>query len=164
MTNTVTAMFETRAAMEDCLRRLEPIGITNDQIGVVMNDTVRGKHFTLENHSKADEGVAAGATLGGILGGLLTALAGAGTLLIPGLNIIVAGPIVAGLAGAGLGAATGGILGGLVGMGVTEHEAKLYESGLKAGNILLAIKARDSEQAKEVRTVMRDTQAFNIAA
>ncbi len=164
MTNTVTAMFETRTAMEECLRKLELVGITENQIGVVMSDTTRGKYFKIESHSKADEGVAAGATFGGIVGGVLTALLGVGTMAIPGLNMVVAGSIVAGLVGASVGAAAGGLAGGLIGLGITEHEAKLYESGLKSGHILLAVEARDHEQAKQVRGIMKDAEAFNIAA
>jgi len=164
MSNIITATFKTRTATEEALRELELLGITEDQIGLVVTDETRGKTFTLENHSKSDQGVAAGATFGGIVGGILAAVAGAGTIVIPGLNLVVAGALVAGLAGLGAGATAGGIIGGLIGLGVPEHEAKLYEGELRAGNVLLAVEARDHEQAKQVRQVLKKTDAYNIAA
>ena len=164
MTKTVTAIFETRMALEDALRKLETLGIKENQIGVVMSDQTHGKSFKLENHNKADQGLAAGATFGAIAGGILAAIAGAGSLVIPGLNLIAVGSIVSGLAGAGAGAAAGGLVGGLIGLGVPEHEAKLYEGGLKTGHILLAVEAADSKQAGLVRDLFKNTEAYNVAA
>jgi|ERR1035437_3642864 hypothetical protein len=164
MTKTVTAIFETRMSMEVALRKLEVLGLTENQIGVVMSDQTHGKSFKLETNSRAGEGLAGGATFGGIVGGILAAVAGAGTIAIPGLNLVVVGSIVSGLAGAGVGAATGGLLGALVGLGIPEHEAKLYEGGLKTGHVLLAVEARDGKQATQVRDVLKNTEARNIAA
>lgn len=164
MTKSVTAIFETRRSLEEALRRLEAITITENQIGVVMSDDTHGRSFKLENTSKVDGGLAAGATFGGIIGGVLAAIAGAGTLAIPGLNVIIVGSIVSGLAGAGVGAAAGGLIGGLIGLGIPEHEAKLYEGGLKAGRILLAVEARDEQQADQVRDILEKTEAYDIAA
>lgn len=164
MTKTITAIFDTRRAMEEALRKFEAVNVTNDQINVIMSDETRKKFFKLETHNKVDEGVAAGATFGGIVGGVMAAVVGAGTLAIPGLNLVVVGSVVAGLAGAAVGAATGGIVGGLIGLGVPEHEAKLYEGKLKSGHILLAVEARDAAQAKVVREIFEHTEAYNIAA
>src|SRR4051812_40699530 len=97
MSKTITATFRTRAATEEALRELELIGVTEQQIGLVVTDETRGKTFKLENHTKSDQGVAAGVTFGGIVGGILAAIAGAGTIVIPGLNLVVAGSVVAGL-------------------------------------------------------------------
>ena len=43
------------------------------------------------------------------------------TLLIPGLGIVVAGPLAAVIAGAGAGAATGGLIRALVGWNIPEE-------------------------------------------
>lgn len=164
MTTILTALFETRHAMEDALRKLEDIGITESQIGVIMNDDVHGKSFEIENNDKSDAGLAIGATMGGIVGGIAAAIAGVGSLAIPGLNLVVVGSIVSGLAGLGVGAAAGGLIGGLVGMGVPEHEAKLYDGKLTAGHILLAVEARDKDQATQVRGVFKRSDANRLAA
>lgn len=164
MTRTVTATFETSEKLAKALIKLKAIGVTEAQIGVVMSNETHGRSFNLETHNRVDEGLAAGATFGGIIGGILSALAGAGTLTIPGLNLVVTGAVVSGLAGAGIGAGAGGLVGGLVGLGVPEHEAKLYEVKLNDGHILLAVEVHDHWHAAEVHNVLKNMEAYNIAA
>jgi hypothetical protein len=69
-------------------------------------------------------------------------------LVIPGLGIVIAGPIAAGLAGAGAGGLTGGVIGALVGSGIPEARAKLYESGIKDGQIVIGVQPRNDEDAE----------------
>jgi hypothetical protein len=61
---------------------------------------------------------------------------------------VIAGPIAAGLAGAGAGGITGGLIGALVGSGIPEERARLYESGIKDGRIVMGVKPRNIEDAK----------------
>ena len=50
------------------------------------------------------------------------------TIAVPGLGLVVAGPIAAALAGAGAGAAAGGLIGAMVGAGIPEDRgAKEYK-------------------------------------
>jgi hypothetical protein len=158
----VSSVFKNRASADQAITELETTGITANQISLVLTDDARGQHFNLRESSKVDEGVAAGASLGGLLGVIAGAVLAAGTIAIPGVNVIVTGAVVSGLAGLGAGAVGGGLLGGLVGSGIPEHEAKLYDQQIRAGNVLLAVKARDHEQAKTVRTIFdryNDTRA-----
>ena len=56
------------------------------------------------------------------------AIAAIGTsLVIPGLGLVVAGPLAAALAGAGAGGTAGGLIGALVGHGMPEDRTKKYE-------------------------------------
>ena len=64
---------------------------------------------------------------------------------MPGLGLLVAGPIAAALAGAGAGAVAGGAIGALVGAGIPEERVKEYESGLKKGGIVMGVKPRTPE-------------------
>lgn len=164
MSNIITATFKTRDAALVAIRQMEAVGVTEEQISLVVTDETRGRAFNINEGTKADEGAAAGATFGGIVGGVMAALAGAGALAFPGLNIVVSGAIVSGLAGAGAGAATGGLVGLLVGSGIREHEAKLYEDELRTGAILMAVKTEDSEQKKAVEDILHNTDSYNIAA
>ena len=68
-------------------------------------------------------------------------LAAIATVAIPGMAIVAAGPIVAALTGLGAGAAAGGITGGLIGLGVPEHEAKLYDQKMGKGGVLVGVHA-----------------------
>lgn len=164
MSNYVTATFKTRLAAEDALRRLESIGITDSQVSMITTDNTRGSNFNLEQHSQVDQGVAGGATAGGLIGAALGALAIAGTIVVPGLNLIVTGAYVGALAGLATGAVAGGLVGGLIGAGIPEYEAKIYEKEIRNGAILIAVEARDSAQKSEIKKALEMTEAQNLAA
>lgn len=100
--------------------------------------------------------VAAGAVTGGVVGGLTGVLLGLGVLAIPGFGpVLAAGPLVAGLAGAGIGAAVGGLVGALVSWGVPEDEAELYAESIRRGSILVGVKTED-ERAQQAVNVMNN--------
>jgi hypothetical protein len=83
------------------------------------------------------------------VGAIAAAIAAVGTsLVIPGLGIVIAGPAVAALAGAGAGGVTGGIIGALVGWGIPEERVKHYESGIKSGGIVMGVTPRSDEDAE----------------
>ena len=69
-------------------------------------------------------------------------------MALPGLGLIIAGPIAASLVGAGAGGLTGGLVGALVGSGIPEERATVYEKGLKEGGMVLGVKPRNDEDAK----------------
>jgi hypothetical protein len=148
----LTGMFNDRASVEDAYNRLHERGYTKDDVNLVMSDETRKKHFTkgdTEIGTKALEGAGTGSAIGGGIGAAAAAIAAIGTsLVIPGLGLIVAGPLAAALAGAGAGAAAGGLIGALVGSGIPEERARLYESGVKDGKIVMGVKPRNDEDAE----------------
>jgi hypothetical protein len=162
--NIVTATFKDRASSETALRKLENIGIKGEQVSLVMTDETRHNHFKIDEDTKVDEGAISGAAIGGIAGTLLSILTTAGAMAIPGLNLVITGPVVAAFAGLGVGAITGGIVGGLAGAGVPEHEAKVYEREIKSGGVLLAVQATDDLQKKMIKEALKTADAYNIAA
>jgi len=130
-------------------------GYKANDISVVMSDDTRKKHFgdvkpgtEFNEGSKAAEGAGIGGGIGMTAGAVLGALVATATAIaIPGLGLIVAGPIAGAIAGAGAGAATGGIVGALIGAGIPEERAAEYEAGIKRGGILLGTRARDVDHA-----------------
>jgi hypothetical protein len=164
MPKTITALFNTRQESESALRKLEQAGFTRDQITMLVSEETRGRHFGIDDNSKAQEGAATGAAIGGLVGALYLSLASAGTLMIPGLNLIVSGALVGALAGLGAGAATGGLVGALVGLGIPEYEAKLYEEAVRKGAILIAVEAASDASAGRIEDILKDTNARNITA
>lgn len=160
----VTAIFKTRHAAEEALRKIEAIGITNEKVSMLVSDEARGKAFNIEKGTKSDTGFTAGATVGGLVGAIAAGLMTAGAVAIPGLNLVVYGYLVSALAGLGAGAATGGLIGAFVGMGFEENEAKFYEDELKSGNILLAVETKNSEQTKLVRDILDDSESYGYNA
>ena len=97
------------------------------------------------------------------LGAIVGALAALGTsVALPGLGLIVAGPLAAGLAGAGAGGLTGGLLGALVGSGVPEERAKVYETGVKEGGIVMGVTPRNEEDARYFETEWKNSNGEHI--
>lgn len=164
MSTVVTAVFRTRQSTEEALRQLEQAGFGAKHVSVLMSDATRDKSFKIVENSKADEGLAAGATFGGLVGAVLASAAAAGAVVIPGLNLVVAGSLISGLAGLGAGAATGGLLGALIGAGFPEHEAKVFEKELAGGSCIVAVQAHDSKEAEQAEKIFKGLNAMNIAA
>lgn len=164
MTTTVTGIFKSRLSAESAISQLEAAGITSGQVSLVMTDETRHSAFKFVESSIADEGAAAGAGVGGLLGTLAGGLMSAGVLTIPGINLVVTGALVSALAGLGAGALTGGLVGGLIGAGIPEHEARLYEKEIKAGNVLVAVVTETDEEEKIVRDVFSTLDAYRSAA
>ena len=148
----LTGMFADRQSTENAYKSLHDRGYSKDDINVVMSDDTRKKHFANEHETelgtKAAEGAGKGSAIGGTIGAIAGVVAAIGTsLVLPGLGLIVAGPLAAGLAGAGAGSVTGGIIGALIGAGIPEERAKIYENGIKNGHVVLGVHPRNDEDA-----------------
>ncbi len=164
MSKTITAIFNSRDEADAAIRRLDQAGFTKSQVTMLVSEETRGKHFGIAENTKAEEGAAAGAAIGGLTGALYLGLASAGALVIPGLNLIVSGALIGALAGMGAGAAAGGLVGTLVGLGIPEHEAKLYEDTIRKGAILIAVEASDDARVERVREILKLSNAQSITA
>jgi uncharacterized protein YjbJ (UPF0337 family) len=157
--NYVTGLYD---SPESASRAYEGLTSTHgydaDDIDVLMTDETRKRHFgdvkpgtELESGSKAAKGFGTGSAIGGGVGAALAAIFAVGTsVVVPGLGLVLAGPIAAALAGAGAGGVTGGLIGALIGAGIPEERAAVYESGLKKGGILIGTRARDAKHAEEI--------------
>lgn len=147
----LTGMFSDRESTENAYNTLHERGYTKEEINLLMSEDTRNKHFAdseTEIGTKAAEGAGKGSAIGGTIGAIVGVIAALGTsILIPGLGIIIAGPLAAGLAGAGAGGAAGGLIGALIGSGIPEERAKIYESGIKKGNVVLGIHPKSEEDA-----------------
>jgi len=158
--NFVTGFFKTRAAAEAAVDAIIKRGYTRDDISVLMSDATKSKEFAVQTKSHAADGLGIGGAIGGTVGAVLAAIVGVGTsIAVPGVGLAVAGPIAAALAGAGAGGATGGLIGLLVGTGIPEHRAKVYESGVRGGGILLGVEAKTSEEVEKLETLLEDIGA-----
>jgi len=151
----VTGLFKNRVAAEAAVDAVMKRGYTRDDISVMMSDATQNKEFALQARTHAADGAGVGGALGGVVGAVLAAIVAVGsTIVLPGLNLVIAGPIVAALAGAGAGAATGGLIGALVGAGIPEYRAKVYEAGIKSGGILLGVEAKTSEEGDKLEELL----------
>jgi len=158
MTATCTTVAGVFRSRDDALRavaQLQADSYRDDQIGVVAKYESIRPGADIEN--TVGEGAAAGAGIG--------ALAGAGTLAMASLAvsfgvipvigpILAVGPLAAALVsatgGAIGGAATGGLVGALAGWGISEEEAREYESDVKAGRYLVTVECGQGDDARDI--------------
>jgi len=149
-----TATFRDRASAERAYESLSSRGYSKDDVNLLMSDETRKRHFgdntpDTDLGDKAMEGAGVGSAIGGTAGAVIGAIAAIGTsVALPGLGLIIAGPIAAALAGAGAGGLTGGLVGALVGSGIPEEHAAEYESDVKDGNIVMGVRPRSEEDAR----------------
>jgi hypothetical protein len=163
----LTGTFRDRESAERAYGSLTDRGYRSDDINLLMSDETRKKHFSddkdTELGSKAAEGAGVGGGIGGVTGGILGAILALGTnAVVPGLGIVVAGPLLAGLAGAGAGGAVGGLIGALVGAGIPEDRVKLYDQDIKKGGIVMGVKPRNDEDARYFENEWRNYKGENI--
>ena len=165
----MTGMFKDRESAERAYNALHSRGYSKDDVNVIMSDDARKRHFSDSHNNDTDlgdkalEGAGAGSAIGGTLGAIVGAIAAIGTsVALPGLGLVIAGPLAAGLAGAGAGGLTGGLLGALVGSGIPEDRAKVYESGVKEGNIVMGVTPRSSEDADYFENEWRTNRGEHI--
>jgi heat induced stress protein YflT len=173
---TVVGLFDNVTQAQGAVQQLRSAGISANDIGVAMRSNNTGTTTTTTDVT-TDTGVggaATGAMTGGALGGLAGLLIGIGAITVPGIGpVLAAGPLGTALAttlvGAGIGAATGGIIGALVDAGVPEEEARLYQTGVERGGVLVTARvpagqeqaALDVLNANGARDVNEDASNYN---
>lgn len=150
----MTRSFADRESAERAFNDISARGYKTDDVHVIMSDETRKRHFGKDSKdtklgNKALEGAGVGGAVGGAVGATLMGIAAAAaTVTVPGIGLVIAGPLAGALAGGAAGAATGGLVGTLVGAGIPEDRAKLYESDLKKGNIVMGVRPRNDEDAR----------------
>lgn len=163
--NFVTGFFKTRPAAEAAVDAIIKRGYARDDISVLMSDATRHKEFAVQARSHAAHGLGVGSAIGGAVGAALAAIVAVGTAItVPGLGLVVAGPIAVALAGAGAGGATGGFIGLLIGTGIPEHRAKVYDTGVRGGGILLGVEAKTGDEVDQLQKLLEDIGAEYVKA
>jgi hypothetical protein len=159
--NTVTGLFRDRESAERAYQSVVARGYDTSDITLVMSDETRSRFFTAADQPDTDlsdkaadddaENKAAarlGGPLGGTLGTIGAALAALGTVLVlPGLGIVVAGPIAAALTAAGSVGLAGGLISALTHWGIPKERIEPYEAGVRAGEILMGVLPRTEDDA-----------------
>ena len=166
--STTYGTFSDRASAERAYNSLSSRGYSKDDVNVLMSDETRKTHFgddTPETDlgDKAMEGAGVGSAIGGTAGAIIGAIAAIGTsVALPGLGLVIAGPIAAALAGAGAGGLTGGLVGALVGSGIPEEHAAEYENDVKNGGIVMGVKHHNNDDAKYLHDEFTNSNASKV--
>jgi hypothetical protein len=161
----VFGIYPHRASFEYALGTLKDVGFRDTDISVLLQENPGTKDLVTQKATKAPEGAAIGACSGAIIGGALGWLAATGALAVPALGpFVIAGPIVATLAGMGVGGTLGGLAGALVGLGIPEYEAKRYQGRIENGGILLSVHCDDPRWVHKAKRLLSSTGAEDISS
>lgn len=163
----ITGLFKNKHSAERAFQSVIDLGYDKNDINVVMSDETR-QRYLLDSNSTTVHPVTSdleqkvggdisnsasgklGTPAGGTVGTLMPIVTAVGVALIPGLGI-VAGPFAVALAAA---AATGvavGLVGILTKWNIPDMRIEQYEMGIRAGGILLGVKARTDEDVLEIQ-------------
>lgn len=156
----VFGIYSTHAALEAAVDALKAKGFRSSDISVLSPQT---PVLPALPHEKAI--AAAGSAGPGVVdavGGTLGWLVGISALAMAGGVFIVAGPIMAALAG--MGGAAQGIAGTLTGFGVPESRAKDYEDRVLSGGMLLSVHTDDQEWFRHGERILEQTGAQGITS
>ena len=174
----VTGLFKDKDSAELAFQSVVDLGYDKDDINVVMSDKVHQRYLRAHNLTTDDSGATDleeaaaadahysanetwGGPVGGTVGTIAPVIAAVGVLLIPGFGI-AAGPVAIALAAS---AATGvaiGLMAVLVNWGIPDSRVKQYELGLRAGGILLGVKARSDADALQIEQRWRERGGEHI--
>jgi hypothetical protein len=157
-TRLAVGIFDSLDQARTAWRDLEAAGYAAQDISVVAKNEGAAPHLGAEE-THAQHGTAAGAGIGAILGGA----AGLAALAIPGIGpLLAAGPIVAAISGALAGGSIGGLVGSFVGLGVPTQHAEEYERAVRAGGVVVAVRAPTHTAADHAAHILRQQQARDV--
>ncbi len=149
----ILGIFPNREDADEALFHLTDNGFKTNEISVIANEERMDKYRSKESGGDS-------ILTGGILGGLAGLLIASAPVVVPGIGILVAGPLTV-LTGFAMGAVTGGLLGALVDLGMSEGQAKRYEKRIKEGGVLLAVPVNEKTEEK-ARKIMKEHNAEEL--
>lgn len=133
-------IFDFREKAEAAISELQSVCFPPHAIGVMARErggwTPEITDSLEENENSAVAGAITGAGMGAVWA------LGIASGVLPGIGPVVAGGILTSLlAGAVTGAAAGSILGMLIGLGLSESEARHYETAFSQGGVIVTVRA-----------------------
>ncbi|WP_373519507.1 hypothetical protein [Pricia sp.] len=124
-------------------------GYDKDDITILMSKETKDKYYDGEHESTGGEalkGAGAGSAIGGTVGAIAGAIAAIGTsIVLPGIGLVIAGPLAAAFAGAGIGGAGGALIGALTKAGLSDEKSAEYVDYLEEGKIIISVEPNNEE-------------------
>ncbi|MGE0326288.1 MAG: hypothetical protein AB7K71_34185 [Polyangiaceae bacterium] len=153
---TLFAVYRDHSHAERAVAELERRGVDRRRLSLFLTEEVSGLI------PKVRPAVPEGAVAGGALGALLAGLGGIATLALPGLGLVVAGPLAIALESALVGAVSGGFAGALIGIGVPENQAKRYAESLLEHGVIVAASPADPDEAGLIEDIFENTRGVDL--
>jgi len=160
MANLITGLFDAVNAAENAVAQLKQLGYGQNEITIVMKDRAAADNMAHDTGARTMEDVGTGAAIGGTIGAVLAGLLAVGSVTIPGVGLLAAGPLAAMLAGAGAGGIAGSLIGWLTSLGVPEDVAPYYERGLTEGGVVVAVAARPGDEGRVQQILQTGSVAY----
>ena len=164
----VTGLFKDKDSAELAFQSVVDLGYDKNDVNVVMSDEVRQRDFLAHDRTADHPEMTAlekkavagdsndtanntwGGPAGGTVGTIAPVIAAVGVLLIPGFGI-AAGPLaISLLASAATGVAIS-LIEILKNWGIPDSRVEQYDAGLRAGGILLGVKANTDADALQIQ-------------
>ena len=159
--NSVVATFNSHLEAEAAVHALQKNGFDMKRLSIVGKDYHSEEHVV--GYYNTGERVRYWGTLGAFWGGLWGFLLGSAVFIIPGFGpVVIAGPIIAWIAGALEGAVVVGglsVIGAaLYSIGIPKDSILKYEESLKANKFLLIAQGTNDE-VEMARGILKSSQA-----
>ena len=153
-TKMVTGLFADSESVERAYAIVSQRKYGTADINVVMSDETRRRYFSddrqinTELGRKVEEGGEMGGPRGGAVGTIIPALIAVGVVALPGLGLVLAGPVAVALVAAGAAGLSFGLIGALHDWGIPEERVNEYQKGIHDGGILMGVRTRSDEDAR----------------
>ena len=150
MNQIVSAVFHSHAGAQRAVSELRSAGVRDSALSVIARrDSGSGDYGDANKEEAKDKGE--GLVKGALGGAGIGALLGIAALAIPGVGPFAAAGAIAASAipeavaiGAGAGALTGGLVGMLTKHGVSEEDARYYETSINSGGVFVSVDTSDA--------------------
>jgi hypothetical protein len=168
---TVVGIFTARSAGESAAERVRALGITNDQINLMIPGLPTAQLDSIPTTDAEQPGM--GPVVGGVVGGVTGASGGllgaaVASVLVPGVGPVMAIGLAAaailGVGGAVAGAAAGSALENTLSEGLPKDELFIYEDALRQGRTVLIVLLDQEGQRDMVRDVLAQAGAESLDA
>ena len=159
--NAMVAVYSSHIEAEDGIKELQKAGFTMSKLSIVGKDFHSDQHVV--GYYNTGDRMTYWGTLGAFWGGIWGLLFGSAFFMIPGVGpILMAGPLVALVAGALEGAVVVGgisVLGaGLYSIGIPKDSVVRYETAIKAGKYIIVAHGTTDEVAN-AKKIIANTKA-----
>lgn len=158
---TLVGVFEDRYEAQKAVDDLRQAGFAEGDVDFALRgeEAVAGGMITDAPLTRDGRGALKGILGGGLAGIFVAAVA---SIFVPDATPLVDMGLVGSIVGFGAaGAAIGGIFGAMFGLGVSEHEAKVYDKEFQAGKAIVTV-AAPAARSIEARLILRRHGAHNL--
>jgi hypothetical protein len=147
---TVLGLFKNPDQAHQAINSLEPLGYDPGDISLIASKEAYEREELVNfiaGEKLHEESIRAG-KIGGIAGAIIAGATAITAMISGGASLLVAGPVVAIISGAG------GLLGSLLGTGFTEEEAKSMDNAISHGDVLVVVHAANRDLAHRAKEAL----------